>query len=242
MWNTQFIEPDAPGGELGAVRARERDMVKTRSAWVEGNVLERALREGVQTEKRAADDENDVPERSGVLVEGRGQTQNPFVPGHADRQVRHCERYMGQAVVVGAGCRSSVAMVEEVVGAVVLVVISSPINPSPVGPGRNCAPLCPRMTRWTSVEIGDLVAGQVARVGTALRRCGFAVTRVYGDERETVRDQSRMPSQSVAAVYSVWARSLPRSMVRKSRTTGERSSARVATVSTEVASVCSRCR
>jgi len=68
VFDAQLFEAVLPVFEFGAVSARERDVIQTGPVQVEtaGPV---AVRERVQSEEQAAaDGEDDVPERPGVLV------------------------------------------------------------------------------------------------------------------------------------------------------------------------------
>ena len=86
--HAQRVQAGRPLGQFGAARAAERHMVQAGPALVE-LLLAGQVRKAVQPEQGAAERVDDVPERSGVLVEDRADAEEAGVPGLTDRQIGH---------------------------------------------------------------------------------------------------------------------------------------------------------
>src|SRR4051794_26873001 len=82
----QLVQARLPGRQLLPVGAREGHVVQPHATLVEGSVR-RALRELVKSEQRVPDGEDDVPERTGVLVQHGVRADEALIPRGAARQV-----------------------------------------------------------------------------------------------------------------------------------------------------------
>src|SRR6516165_5195222 len=81
--DAQLIEAGLPLGKLVARRAGEREVGRSRPALVE-RLRAGRVGELVEPDQRlTADEPDDVPERSGVLVQPGLGTEEPLVPRHA---------------------------------------------------------------------------------------------------------------------------------------------------------------
>jgi DNA-binding SARP family transcriptional activator len=86
MGHAQLVQAGGPLHKFGAAGAAERDMVQARRPLVE-LVLAVQIREPVQAEQGVTQLVDDVPERSGVLVQDGSDTEDAGVPRLAGGQV-----------------------------------------------------------------------------------------------------------------------------------------------------------
>ena len=91
MGNTQALEVRLPRFELGAVSAREPDVIQTESVLIEVGRRTFAV-EMVQTEKGPTHQPHDVSKRSGVFVDHRVAPDQRLVPRHTSVDVTDRQR------------------------------------------------------------------------------------------------------------------------------------------------------